>query len=242
MDNETIDSAEVKKFSLLSDKWWDSLGELRSLHEINPYRIDFITTHIRNHYHLTSEQLFDDLEFLDIGCGGGLLSEPLANLGGRLTSIDPSEENIKAAIFHASKVGLDINYRAITVEQMALEDKKFDVVLNMEVIEHVKDVDLFLERSCYLLKKGGLLFLSTLNRTVRSYILGIIGAEYILNWVPKGTHQWSKFLHPHEVERMLRKNGLKTIEFKGLEFNLWRRQWEFTQSLDINYFVVAEKC
>lgn len=243
MKGNTVDKREIEKFSSLSDKWWDPLGEFKPLHEINPIRIDFIRKHVQGYYNIKEKaDILHGLDFLDIGCGGGLLSEPLARLGGRVTAIDPSEKNIQIAKFHAEKVGLDIDYRVKSVESLSLEGRKFDVVVNMEVVEHVADVDLFLEKSCHLVKENGLMFLSTLNRTCKSYLLSIIGAEYILRWLPRGTHQWQKFLHPHEIERKFRRNSFQIIEYKGINFDLSSREWRVTENLDVNYLVVAKKC
>jgi 2-polyprenyl-6-hydroxyphenyl methylase/3-demethylubiquinone-9 3-methyltransferase len=244
MNNKsTLNSEEVEKFSRIADEWWDEHGKFKPLHLINPVLLEFITSEIKNHFALDGKvgRYLDGLNILDIGCGGGLLSEPMARLGGNVTGIDASEKNVRVAGLHAEKSGLSINYLATTAEELVAEmPQQFDVILNMEVIEHVADPE-FLINSCQkLLKPDGIMFVSTINRSVKSMVMAKIGAEYILRWLPKGTHDWKKFLKPSEIAGFLARNGLRYTAMKGLTFNPIHWEWSLSDDLSVNYFVVAK--
>ena len=238
----TINKEEIQKFSNLAEEWWDVNGKFKPLHLFNPIRIEYILEKIKYHFNLKSKNnnFLHDLDILDIGCGGGLISEPLARLGGNVTGIDASEKNIKVAQVHAIKSKLKINYLKNSPEELK-EFEKFDVILNLEIVEHVENVDLYLQ-SCYkLLKKGGIMFTATLNRTFTSYIKAIIGAEYILRWLPVGTHDWNKFIKPEELEKNLYDKKFSTIEIKGLEFSPFTRKWKRSENLSVNYIICSCK-
>ncbi len=236
----TINKEEIQKFSRLADEWWDVNGKFKPLHMFNPVRIDYILNNISDFFKLNKEkELFlKDLEILDIGCGGGLISEPLARLGGNITGIDASEKNIKVASLHGKKNNLKIRYLHSSPEQLQ-ENEKFDVVLNLEIVEHVDDLDLYLNSCRRLLKKNGLMFTATINRTFTSYIKAIIGAEYILRWLPIGTHDWNKFIKPEEIQKKLADINFKTKDVRGLEFNPIFRKWKQSTNLAVNYIVCS---
>ena len=208
----------------------------------NPIRIQYITEKIQEYFKIENEKhrLLDGLNILDIGCGGGLISEPMARLGGNVTGIDASEKNIKTADIHSKKNNLKINYINMSPEQME-KTKKFDVILNLEVVEHVDDVELYIKSCASLLKKNGIMFTATLNRTFMSYIKAIVGAEYILRWLPRGTHEWNKFIKPEELEKTLSENNFKTLEIKGLEFNPIFKKWYKSDNLSVNYIISSYK-
>ena len=237
----TINKEEIQKFSKLADEWWDVNGKFKPLHMFNPIRIEYITENIKKHFKIKKgkSSFLEGLNILDIGCGGGLISEPMARLGGTVTGIDASEKNIQVANLH-SKSHLKINYLNTSPEN--LDDyEKYDVILNLEIVEHVDNVNLYIE-SCYkLLKKGGLMFTATLNRTFLSYIKAIIGAEYILRWLPIGTHDWNKFIKPEELERYLSQEKFSTINIKGLSFNPIVNRWKKTNDLSVNYIICSTK-
>ena len=238
----TINKEEIQKFSKLADEWWDVNGKFKPLHMFNPIRIEYILDEISKHFKLDKhKKLFlKNLEILDIGCGGGLISEPIARLGGNVTGIDASEKNIKIASLHSKEDNLKITYLNKSPEQ--LDDKeKFDIILNLEVVEHVDNLDLYL-KSCYkLLKPNGLMFTATINRTFTSYIKAIIGAEYILRWLPIGTHDWNKFIKPEEMQKKLVDINLLTNSIKGLEFNPIFNKWKKTENLSVNYIISSYK-
>ena len=237
----SIDPDEIAKFSALAEQWWDVEGKFRPLHQINPLRVKYILNQAISHFALTESELpLKNLQIIDIGCGGGILSEPICRLGAELTAIDASEKNINIAKLHASKMQLNINYQATSIEQIVTTGKKFDIVLNMEVIEHVADVESFLKACSQILKPNGLMFIATLNRTIKSYLLAIIGAEYILNWLPKGTHSWKKFLKPSEVISYLRPYNHTIVELKGMEYNLLKGHWYLTNNIDVNYIILCK--
>ena len=216
----TIDKKEIEKFSRIADEWWDVDGKFKPLHKFNPIRINYIKNNVAEHFNISSKsQPLKNIELLDIGCGGGLLAEPMCRLGAKVTGIDASKKNIDVAKFHSKKNNLKINYKFSSPEKMDL-NKKFDVVLNMEIVEHVDNLNFFLEKSSSLLKKNGLMFVATLNKTIKSYMFAIIGAEYILNWLPIGTHDWNKFVRPRELINLGKKNNLNLIKKDGVSFNL----------------------
>ena len=238
----TINKEEIQKFSNLADQWWDPKGKFKPLHMFNPIRIEYITEKVKDHFKLESKKIepLKGLEILDIGCGGGLMSEPMTRLGGNVTGIDASEKNIKIAKIHSKKNRLKINYLTASPEKLK-EIEKYDVILNLEIIEHVEDVNLYLKSCFSLLKKNGLMFTATLNRTLISYIKAIIGAEYILRWLPIGTHDWNKFIKPEELEKKLLNENFSTIDVKGLEFNPITQKWKKTENLSVNYIICCTK-
>ena len=238
----TINKEEIQKFSNLAEEWWDVNGKFKPLHMFNPIRIEYITEKIKHHFKIINdkESYLKNLNILDIGCGGGLMSEPLSRLGGSVTGIDASEKNIKVASLHSKKNDLKIRYLNKSPEQFD-EFEKFDIILNLEIVEHVEDVNLYI-RSCYkLLKPNGIMFTATINRTFISYIKAIIGAEYLLRWLPIGTHDWNKFLKPEELEKYLLENKFKTLDIKGLEFNPFSSKWKRSANLSVNYIISSTK-
>mgnify|MGYP005692879259 FL=1 len=238
----TINKEEIQKFSKLADEWWDVNGKFKPLHMFNPIRIEYITDKIKQHFKINADNLnyLKGLNILDIGCGGGLISEPMARLGGRVTGIDASEKNIKVAKIHAKNNELKINYLNKSPEELENKDK-FDIILNLEIVEHVDNVGLYIE-SCYnLLKKDGLMFTATLNRSFMSYLKAIIGAEYIMRWLPIGTHDWNKFLKPEELEKQLQDKKFSIVEIKGLEFNPLLNKWKKSNNLSVNYIITSSK-
>jgi 2-polyprenyl-6-hydroxyphenyl methylase/3-demethylubiquinone-9 3-methyltransferase len=239
----TLDDTEVKRFAALAAEWWDPNGKFRPLHKLGPARLAFIRQEIVRHFALTSGGLrpFEGLSVLDIGCGGGLVSEPVARLGGSVTGIDPAAENIEAARRHASSQGLTIDYRASLVEDLVAEGRTFDCVLCLEVVEHVPDVAAFLATCAKLVRPGGLMILSTINRTLKAYGLAIVGAEYILRWLPVGTHQWERFVTPDELARHAEAAGLAVSAREGLVYNPLTDAWSLSQDLDVNYMASAAR-
>lgn len=239
----TIDPDEVAKFSAIADSWWDPNGKFKPLHKINPTRLRFIKEHAIGHFDLpNTAKALDGLSVLDIGTGGGLLAEPLTRLGAKVTGLDASEKNIKTASIHAESQGLDIDYRCGTAEALASSGVQFDLVLNMEVIEHVADVELFMDAACQLVKPGGMTVVATLNRTAKSYAFAILGAEYVLRWLPRGTHDWQKFLKPSEIATHLRRNQLEVEELAGMNMNPLSGQWSLSATdMDVNYLMTATK-
>ncbi len=238
----TINKEEIQKFSDLADEWWDVKGKFKPLHMFNPIRIEYITDKIKQHFDIQKNKAnyLEGLKILDIGCGGGLISEPMARLGGIVTGIDASEKNVKVAEIHAKKNNLKIDYLNKSPEQLS-EVEKYDVVLNLEVVEHVDNVELYLESCSNLLKKNGLMFTATLNRTFRSYFKAILGAEYILRWLPIGTHDWNKFIRPEELEKNLSIKKLKTLEIKGLQYNPIVNKWSKSNNISVNYIICSIK-
>ena len=238
----TINKEEIQKFSSLASEWWDVNGKFKPLHMFNPIRIEYILDKISKHFKINREKNFflKNLEILDIGCGGGLISEPMARLGGNVTGIDASEKNIKIASLHSKENNLKINYLNKSPEQMK-EKEKFDIILNLEIVEHVDDLDLYLRSCKNLLKKNGLMFTATINRTLTSYVKAILGAEYILRWLPIGTHDWNKFIKPEELEKKLTDKNFTTNNIKGLEFNPIFNKWKKSDNLSVNYIISSIK-
>jgi 2-polyprenyl-6-hydroxyphenyl methylase/3-demethylubiquinone-9 3-methyltransferase len=239
----TVDAAEVARFSALAVTWWDTRGKMAALHKINPVRLGYIRDAACQQFGRDPKRVgcLTGLRILDIGCGGGILSEPLARLGASMIGADPSETNIAVAKRHAADSGLAIDYRAATAEQLSEAGERFDVVLAMEVVEHVADVDLFVRKCAELVKPGGLMVAATLNRTIKSFALAIVGAEYILRWLPVGTHQWDKFIAPAELETMLEEAGLRVIAETGVVYAPFANRWRLSDDADVNYMMVADK-
>ncbi|MEO0342555.1 MAG: bifunctional 2-polyprenyl-6-hydroxyphenol methylase/3-demethylubiquinol 3-O-methyltransferase UbiG [Pseudomonadota bacterium] len=237
----TINPDEISKFQAMADEWWDPEGKFKPLHHLHPCRLDYICNQIAAEFgrDLKAEKPFQSLRILDIGCGGGLLSEPMARLGADVVGADAAERNIPVAQIHAAQSGLDIDYRHTTAEAMADAGEKFDVILNMEVVEHVADPQLFLDACYKLLKTGGLMTCSTLNRNPKSYVFAIIGAEYVMQWLPKGTHEWKFFITPDELYGFLRKAGLDPVDRKGMKLNFLRWEWELSQDMSVNYVTTS---
>jgi len=239
----TIDAAEVARFAALADTWWDPAGKMGMLHKFNPVRLGFIKEAACRRFGRDPRRLdsFVGLRFLDIGCGGGILSEPIARLGAAVVGADPAAANVEAARVHAAREGLAIDYRVTTAEALADLGERFDVVLAMEVVEHVADLTLFVGRCAEMVKPGGLMVVATLNRTIKSFALAIVGAEYVLRWLPRGTHQWDKFVTPNELEIALEKSGLAVTAETGVIYNLLADRWQLSSDMDVNYMVLAER-
>ena len=240
----TIDHAEIERFSRIAGEWWDPMGKFAPLHRLNPVRISYLRDRAAAHWQrdALSGAPLEGLDLLDIGCGGGLLCEPMSRLGARVTGIDAAERNIATAALHAEGQGLAIDYRASTAEALAAGGKQYDIVLALEIVEHVADVELFLRCCGQLVKPGGLLFLSTLNRTAKAWALAVVGAEYVLRWLPRGTHDWKKFLKPSEVVRGLRGGDIETREIVGVVYSPLSRAWSLSKSdLDVNYMLYGTK-
>ena len=238
----TINKEEIQKFSKLADEWWDVNGKFKPLHMFNPIRIEYIIENIKKYFKIKKNKadFLEGLNILDIGCGGGLISEPMSRLGANVTGIDASEKNINIAKLHAKKSGLQINYINASPEELN-EVEKFDVILNLEIIEHVDNVNLYIKSCSKLLKKKGLMFTATLNRSFISYVKAIIGAEYILRWLPIGTHDWNKFLKPEELENFLSNEKFSTVDIKGLKFNPFFNKWKKSNDLSVNYIITSLK-
>ena len=238
----TINKEEIQKFSKLAEEWWNANGKFKPLHEFNPIRLSYIIDKCSFHFKLNkkNEKPLIGLKILDIGCGGGLISEPLSRLGANVTGIDASYKNIEVAKIHSKKNGLKIRYLNTSPEKKQVNEK-FDVVLNLEVVEHVENLDLFLKSASDLLKKNGIMFIATINRTFESYIKAIIGAEYILRWLPIGTHEWQKFLKPEELVVKLSKLNFEKTNVDGLKFNILSNQWNLSKDCSVNYIIVATK-
>jgi 2-polyprenyl-6-hydroxyphenyl methylase/3-demethylubiquinone-9 3-methyltransferase len=242
-DRSTVDEEEVERFSRIAGEWWDVRGPMAALHKFNPVRLAYIRDRAAAHFGRDANRLdsLAGLRMLDIGCGGGILSEPLARLGASVVGADPSESNIAVARRHAAQSGLSIDYRNATAETLAAAGETFEIVLAMEVVEHVADLGLFVEIAAGMVKSGGLLFVATLNRTIKSFALAIVGAEYILRWLPRGTHQWDKFVTPNELEIAIQQGGMRVKGETGVIYNLLGDRWQLSADMDVNYMVVAEK-
>ena len=238
----TINQEEIQKFSKLADQWWDANGKFKPLHAFNPIRIKYIIDKCNSHFKTQKNEKkpLSNLKFLDIGCGGGLVCEPLCRLGAEVTGIDASKKNIEVAKLHAKKNNLKIKYLNTSPEKKEINEK-FDVILNLEIVEHVENLDLFLKSANELLKKNGIMFVATINRTLESYIKAIIGAEYILRWLPIGTHEWQKFVKPQELEKKFKQLNLDKLNLDGLNFNIISNSWSLSSDCSVNYIIVGKK-
>jgi len=231
----SVNKKEIYKFSKMANEWWDPEGKFKPLHKFNPTRIRYIKENIINNFKLKNKlRPLSGINILDIGCGGGLLSEPMSRMGASVTGIDASDKNIKIAKLHSKKNKLKINYLCSSPEKLKTT-KKFDVILNMEIIEHVEDIDFFLKSCSKLLKKNGLMFVATINKTLKSYIFAIVGAEYILRWLPIGTHEWEKFVKPEDLKKILMKYDLSLKKIEGMNFNIIKDEWSISGDLSVNY-------
>ncbi|HEY6632668.1 MAG TPA: bifunctional 2-polyprenyl-6-hydroxyphenol methylase/3-demethylubiquinol 3-O-methyltransferase UbiG [Rhizobiaceae bacterium] len=239
----TIDQAEVERFSAMAAEWWNPQGKFRPLHKFNPVRLTYIRDQVAARFGRDphAARPFEGLRLLDIGCGGGLLCEPMARLGAEVVGVDPSETNIEVARLHAAESRVTVDYRASTAEDLADAGEKFDVVLNMEVVEHVADVGLFVARCAEMVKPGGLMFVATINRTMKAWGLAIVGAEYVLRWLPKGTHQYEKLVRPEELEKALAEAGMAIYDRTGVTYNPLADRWQQSRDMDVNYMLLAEK-
>ena len=231
----SVNKKEIEKFSKMASEWWDPNGKFKPLHKFNPIRIKYIKESIIENFKLKNKiKPLNKINILDIGCGGGLLSEPMQRLGANVTGIDASIKNIKVAKLHAQKNKLKINYLCSSPEKFKTK-KKYDVILNMEIVEHVDDLNFFLKSCSKLLKKNGLMFIATINKTLKSYMFAIVGAEYILGWLPIGTHEWEKFVKPEELKNILKKNNLVLSNLDGMHFNIVKNEWKISKDLSVNY-------
>lgn len=243
MTATTVNDAEVAKFTAMAEQWWDPAGKFKPLHKFNPVRLAYIRDQLVRHFGREPNSIrpFEGLSILDVGCGGGLLCEPLTRLGATVTGIDAAERNIAIARIHAEQSGLTIDYRATTSEALVAAGERYDVVLNMEVVEHVDNVPLYMKSCADLVAPGGLMFTATLNRTARAWALAVIGAEYVLRWLPRGTHDWSKFLTPEEITALLRRNGLGVVDQTGVVFHPLADEWRLSRDMAINYMILAAR-
>jgi len=231
----SINKKEIEKFSRIAEEWWNPNGKFKPLHNFNPIRIKYIKDNIIKDFNIkSSDKPFKNINILDIGCGGGLLSEPMCRLGANVLGIDAAKKNIEVAKFHAKKSGLNIDYRVASPEKLKT-NIKFDVILNMEIVEHVEDINFFINESSKLLKKNGVMFIATLNKTLKSYAFAIIGAEYILKWLPIGTHDWEKFVKPNDLINISKKNNLIFKKLDGMKFNIMDNSWEISDNTSVNY-------
>ncbi len=231
----SVNKKEIDKFSKIADEWWDPEGKFKPLHKFNPTRIKYIKENIINNFKLKNKSKpLSGIKILDIGCGGGLLSEPMSRMGANVTGIDASNKNIKIAKLHSKKNKLKINYLCSSPEKLKIE-KKFDVILNMEIVEHVEDIDFFLKSCSKLLKKNGVMFIATINKTLKSYVFAIVGAEYVLRWLPIGTHEWEKFVKPEDLKKILMKYDLSLNKLEGMNFNIIKDEWSISRDLSVNY-------
>jgi len=239
----SVDPHEIERFARLAARWWDPRGPMAPLHKLNPVRLAYIRDNTAEHFGRDAKKLgcLKGLRILDIGCGAGILSEPLARLGAEMAGIDPAGENIAVARAHAADAGITVDYRSTTAEELAGAGEQFDVVLAMEVVEHVNDVPAFVSTCASLVKPGGLFFAATLNRTLKSFALAIVGAEYVLRWLPRGTHQWDKFVTPEELETAVENAGLRVTGERGVIFNPLANRWQLSSDMDVNYMLVAAK-
>ena len=243
MTATTINDAEVAKFTTMAEEWWDPKGKFKPIHKFNPVRLAYIREHVLTHFHRDGSVMrpLEGLTILDVGCGGGLLCEPLARLGATVTGIDAAERNIKIATLHAAQSGVDVTYEATTSEALAAQGQKYDLVLNMEVVEHVDNVPLYMKSCADLVAPGGLMLTATLNRTARALAFAVIGAEYVLGWLPKGTHDWNKFLTPDEIKTLITRNGLVVTDQTGVVYHPLADDWRKSRDMAINYMVMAKR-
>ncbi|MBK1795299.1 bifunctional 2-polyprenyl-6-hydroxyphenol methylase/3-demethylubiquinol 3-O-methyltransferase UbiG [Devosia sp. WQ 349] len=243
MTNTTVNDAEIAKFTAMAEEWWDPTGKFKPLHKFNPVRLSYIRDKLITRFGRDANSIrpFEGIRILDVGCGGGLLCEPLTRLGATVTGVDAAERNIAIAKIHAEQAGLDIDYRATTSEALVAAGESYDVVLNMEVVEHVDNVPLYMKSCADLVAPGGLMFTATLNRTARALALAVIGAEYVLRWLPRGTHDWNKFLTPEEIIAELRRNGLNVTDQSGVSYNPLSGEWRLSRDMAVNYMVLAER-
>jgi len=241
MKNNTLDKKEIEKFSKIAEEWWNPTGKFKPLHKFNPIRIKYIKDNLINDFNIKNKKKpLNGLKILDIGCGGGLLSEPLARLGAKVTGIDPIKRNIEIAKHHLKKSKLNIKYYNFSPERFK-SNYKYDVVLNMEIIEHVENVDIFVKQCTKFLKKSGIMFIATLNQTLKSYLFAIVGAEYILKWLPIGTHDWQKFVKPDELIKICKKNSLNLKNIDGVSFNPIIDKWNISNDKSVNYITKFKK-
>jgi len=237
----SVNKKEIEKFSKIAAEWWNPNGKFKPLHKFNPIRIKYIKENIINNFKLKNKKKpLEKISILDIGCGGGLLSEPMHRLGANVTGIDASNKNIKIAKLHAKKNKLKIDYLCSSPEKLKI-NKKFDVILNMEIVEHVEDVQFFLKSCSGLLKKNGLMFVATINKTLKSYMFAIVGAEYVLRWLPIGTHEWEKFVKPEDLENILKKYNLILNNLDGMHFNIIKDEWNISKDVSVNYIAKFKK-
>lgn len=243
MTATTINDDEISKFAAMADEWWDPTGKFRPLHKFNPVRLAYVRDRAIAQFgrDAAARRPLEGLRVLDIGCGGGLLSEPLARLGASVTGIDAGEKNVRIAALHATQSGLAIDYRTTTAEALAAAGDRFDIVLNMEVVEHVDNVPLYMHSCAELVAPDGLLFTATINRTPRAFALAIVGAEYVLRWLPRGTHDYRKFLTPDEIGTLVKRSGLRVIDRTGVVFHPLADEWRPSRDLGVNYMVLAER-
>jgi 2-polyprenyl-6-hydroxyphenyl methylase/3-demethylubiquinone-9 3-methyltransferase len=239
----TIDQSEVDRFSAMAAEWWSPTGKFKPLHKFNPVRLAYIRDRAAENFSRSpkSAKPLEGLRVLDIGCGGGLLSEPVARMGAEVVGADPSEKNIGIASTHAKASGVAVDYRAVTAEQLAEAGETFDIVLNMEVVEHVADVELFMNTCASMVRPGGLMFVATINRTMKAAALAIFAAENVLRWLPRGTHQYEKLVRPEELEKPLAASGLKIVDRTGVFFNPLANQWNLSKDMDVNYMLLAKR-
>ena len=237
----SVNKKEIEKFSKIAAEWWDPNGKFKPLHNFNPIRIKYIKDNIIENFNIKfSDKPLKNIKILDIGCGGGLLSEPMCRLGANVVGIDASKKNIEVAKFHAKKNKLKIDYKVASPETLKTKTK-FDIILNMEIVEHVDDINFFINESSKLLKKNGMMFIATLNKTLKSYMFAIIGAEYVLRWLPIGTHEWEKFVKPEDLKKILIKNNLKLEKLDGMNFNIIKDEWSVSSDTSINYIAKSIK-
>jgi 2-polyprenyl-6-hydroxyphenyl methylase/3-demethylubiquinone-9 3-methyltransferase len=233
----SVNKKEIEKFSKIAEEWWNPNGKFKPLHNFNPIRIKYIKENIIKDFNINhSDKPLKNIKLLDIGCGGGLLSEPMCRLGANVVGIDASKKNIEVAKFHAKKNNLKICYKVASPEKLKTKTK-FDVILNMEIVEHVNDIDFFIKESSKLLKKNGIMFVATLNKTLKSYVFAIVGAEYILKWLPIGTHDWEKFVKPEDLINISKKNNLSLKKLDGMQFNILDKSWKISRDTSVNYIV-----
>ncbi len=239
----TVDAGEIERFSALAAEWWNPNGKFRPLHKFNPVRLSYIRDQVATRFGRDPHSAlpFQGLRFLDIGCGGGLLCEPMARLGAEVVGADASETNIEVAKLHAAESGVTVDYRATTAEALADAGERFDIILNMEVVEHVADVGYFVGRCGEMLRPGGIMFVATINRTLKALGLAIVGAEYVLRWLPRGTHQYGKLVRPEELDSALNAAGLSVVDRTGVVYNPLADRWSKSRDMDVNYMVLAEK-